>query len=409
MINKVFGVGEGFAQVSHDGPGKANIDAEFRHPNNDKIILHDSEGFEPGEVAKFDTTNFMPSGFVSQYPVAGDRVAERGVEDIVNLVRGRGVPHIVVFTKYDILVTSEIRKSAFRGGSTEQLWLDGEEKAKRTFKELCVDPLTKAIGEVPIMRVSSGQRYKDTIRELIQATDKEIQKQTGVPWHTEPSSLNFSLAQRADNDLKIEASIDIGRKRYWNGLLSSTDFRQKKLQQCLDVIHRDIVSVWNIHDSNAYLVGNDFKAKMLVLVDDLVANPNTKTPSDGLTMVTVAAIAGAASTPAGIVILSIGTAVLFAKWIFDVYQNTFRNIACVMAYIVDLTIVMHRLSAIDISEESVVSALEDYAKSPEIAQVHNDIRTFCECIPTSRLGDKDYTLEETIRLIEKHRVQAPQP
>ena len=82
--------------------------------------------------------------------------------------------------------------------------------------------------------------------------------------------------------------------------------------------------------------------------------------------------------------------------------------ACVMAYIVDLTIVMHRLSAIDISEESVLSALKDYAKSAEIAQVHNDIRRFCACIPCSRLGDKDYTLDETIRLIEKHRVQAPQ-
>ncbi len=79
-----------------------------------------------------------------------------------------------------------------------------------------------------------------------------------------------------------------------------------------------------------------------------------------------------------------------------------------MAYIVDLTIVMHRLSAIDVSEESVVSTLKNYAKSAEIAQVHNDIRTFCERIPSSRLGDKDYTLDETIRLIEKHRVQAPQ-
>ncbi len=41
-------------QVSHDGPGKADIGVEFRHANNDKIILHDSEGFEHGEAAKFD-------------------------------------------------------------------------------------------------------------------------------------------------------------------------------------------------------------------------------------------------------------------------------------------------------------------------------------------------------------------
>jgi hypothetical protein len=38
---------------------------------------------------------------------------------------------------------------------------------------------------------------------------------------------------------------------YWSGLLSSEDFAQKKLQQCLDVIHHDIIAVWNIRDPNA--------------------------------------------------------------------------------------------------------------------------------------------------------------
>ncbi|KAN0109799.1 hypothetical protein V8E52_008905 [Russula decolorans] len=52
---------------------------------------------------------------------------------------------------------------------------------------------------------------------------------------------------------------------------------------------------------------------------------------------------------------------------------------------------MHRLSAIEISEERVVSTLQDYARSREIAQVHNDIRTFSNRIPSSRLRDKDYT------------------
>jgi hypothetical protein len=79
-----------------------------------------------------------------------------------------------------------------------------------------------------------------------------------------------------------------------------------------------------------------------------------------------------------------------------------------MAYIVDLTILMHRLSTIEISEERVLLTLQDYAKSGEIAQVHNDIRTFCSRIPSSRLGDRDYTLIEIIRLIEKHCVQVPQ-
>lgn len=79
-----------------------------------------------------------------------------------------------------------------------------------------------------------------------------------------------------------------------------------------------------------------------------------------------------------------------------------------MAYIVDLTIIMHRLSAIEISEEHVLSSLKDYARSGEIAQVHNDIRTFSGRIPVPRLSDKDYTFDEIVRLIERHCVQVPQ-
>jgi hypothetical protein len=31
-------------------PGDADIDHEFISPQNDKFVLHDSKGFEPGEV-----------------------------------------------------------------------------------------------------------------------------------------------------------------------------------------------------------------------------------------------------------------------------------------------------------------------------------------------------------------------
>ena len=43
---------------------------------------------------------------------------------------------------------------------------------------------------------------------------------------------------------------DVTYSGYWSGLISSTDFTGKKLQQCLDVIHHDIVSIWNIYDSD---------------------------------------------------------------------------------------------------------------------------------------------------------------
>ena len=58
--------------VSHHGPGKADINKEFCPNDNVRFILHDSEGFEPGEDAKFtvkigakgptSARDFIPSG-----------------------------------------------------------------------------------------------------------------------------------------------------------------------------------------------------------------------------------------------------------------------------------------------------------------------------------------------------------
>ena len=89
-------------------------------------------------------------------PVAGDRVAEIGVEQIIEMVHGRGefyvinsepralkyrhaVPLIVVFTKYDMLVT-EIIYEGDLDDSTEQGWQNAEREADKVFEELCIGP-----------------------------------------------------------------------------------------------------------------------------------------------------------------------------------------------------------------------------------------------------------------------------
>ena len=91
-------------------------------------------------------------------------MAEVGVEQIIEMVHGRGefhvinsepralkyrhiVPLIVVFTKYDMLVTQIIRRAA-RRGSTEQIWQNAEREANKLFEAYCTGPLTKAIDEV---------------------------------------------------------------------------------------------------------------------------------------------------------------------------------------------------------------------------------------------------------------------
>ncbi|KAF8813132.1 hypothetical protein BYT27DRAFT_7131823 [Phlegmacium glaucopus] len=389
LINEVFGIND--AQVSHEGPGKADINRGFYYEDNTRFILHDSQGFEPGEDANFNLVkNFieerskMPPKdrlhaiwICTTTPVAGDRVVETGVEKIVKMDCGH-VPIIVVFTKYDVLVNSAILDAMDDLDlDDDEMLSSGEKKAEENFKALCANALQKTFGKVPALRVSIQDKYKHTIAELIEVTDNEVQRSLRDDSHTKPASLAWAIAQRGSSDTSIKASIDVGRKRYWAGLLAGVDFTGQRLKQCLDVIHVDIVSIWNIHDPKNYLASEDFKAKISAIVDDLVTNPATisgGTPS----LQTVAMLATAASSPVGLVIASIGSTVIFAKWLFDVYQNTPRNIACIMGYVVDLTIIMHRLFKAGPcpSHEPVISALSDFAKSGELGQVHNDIRKF---------------------------------
>ena len=48
--------------VAHDKAGKADINRELKSPQNDRFILHDSRGFEPGEDDNYDVAkNFIQS------------------------------------------------------------------------------------------------------------------------------------------------------------------------------------------------------------------------------------------------------------------------------------------------------------------------------------------------------------
>jgi hypothetical protein len=98
-----------------------------------------------------------------------------------------------------------------------------------------------------------------------------------------PGPLAWSVALRASHDITIQASIEyvvclptfvsficlvlrIGRSRehvdltaepvltnrfplgYWRNLCSSLDFTGQSLESCVDIIHVDIIALWNLYD-----------------------------------------------------------------------------------------------------------------------------------------------------------------
>lgn len=150
---------------------------------------------------------------------------------------------------------------------------------------------------------------------------------------------------------------------YWLRLASSILFFKKSLRQCLDIIHRDIVATWNFRDgdmvswiylgllispthlSSKLLAGNEFKAMMLQLVQDL-ADPDASNPNSGLwvpievtnihhilsnrlssqdlsTIKQVLDVATPISAGIAPVVSALGVSVAFGSWLFDAYKSTY--------------------------------------------------------------------------------------
>ncbi|KAG1854484.1 hypothetical protein DFJ58DRAFT_660371, partial [Suillus subalutaceus] len=96
LINHAYGVQN--ATASHDKPGEVSIDHEFISSQNNKFVLHDSKGFEPGEkdnlkiVRDFiDSRRKMPYSkdqlhavwLCFEIPRAGGRLLETGMEQFL--------------------------------------------------------------------------------------------------------------------------------------------------------------------------------------------------------------------------------------------------------------------------------------------------------------------------------------
>ncbi|KAH9051687.1 hypothetical protein EDB87DRAFT_749098 [Lactarius vividus] len=127
--------------------------------------------------------------------------------------------------------------------------------------------------------VSEKPRYTDLIEKLVVTTDRfimgargpsagfgvqgELSRVSAVP-------LAWSAALRVSRGIVVQASIEVGRSRYWRRLWSSVDFADHALKSCVNIIHADLVETWNLNDKTRYLSSDEFKAQMSHLVKDLV-------------------------------------------------------------------------------------------------------------------------------------------
>ncbi|KAG1808963.1 uncharacterized protein BJ212DRAFT_1579820 [Suillus subaureus] len=426
LINQAFGVEE--ALTSHDKPGEANIDTEFISKQNDNFVLHDSKGFEPGEednvqiVLNFIQRRISEPALKDQLhavwlcfeiPRAGGRLLETGMEAFLTLKRNGklgNIPVVAVFTKYDMLI--ERMERTLDGPSLKRLSDDAikklvNKKADAELKNICIQPLQKFAGRhVPCAAISKD--HKETLVPLIQVTENLVRQHFAFE-----ASVMTSIAQRVDPGLKMNASIEVGKRRYWNALASSTAFKNHTIRECLHVLHDDIVAVWNFHDPHRYLYSPEFRTLMVNMVDKIDAEPTAdpnKTITVGLSIVgAITCIISASAAPAAPIVVPIAASVVLAVWARDVYQTSHAVLQRFMSYIIDLTLVLQTLHLVSesqpLSRRAIKLALASYYASPISGEVHTKIQMYNRQLTLLERVDRD-TLDKIIELMQLYSIGA---
>ncbi|KAK7464206.1 hypothetical protein VKT23_006372 [Stygiomarasmius scandens] len=448
LIKKAFNVKT--LQASHDRVGISNIEDEIISEENDRFVIHDSQGYEPGDPTKFQQLqDFIEkrSGAVKladkihviwlciATPYAGGRVLETGTEQLLKSVP-KDIAMVVVFTKYDELVDSEMMEIEDNDPDIDEEALieSSGQKAATGFEVSCVGPLKRFMTRAgcsmpPYTKVSTEKTYESTLSELVRTTEKQIAllmqptREADEPAE-EPSNIMDStpaslmaMAQMVDVETKIDLVIRVGKQKYWRGLASSTHFPGLGLRACLTVLHKDIVVPWNINDPQEFLLSEEFESSITQLVGgsvksrDLSVAGKHMSKSMGLAG-SLAGVTGAAAGPvAPIVAPAVFVGVLFAHWAYETYKSTPDTVRCLMSYIIHLFNIMqgifyHSLPSpgYRISRERAQKIIEEYQESSTYSKLCEEIDQFINKTKTFQLyGNKDRVLEKLEELSRKYR------
>ncbi|KAG1744542.1 uncharacterized protein EDB91DRAFT_1246668 [Suillus paluster] len=433
LINSAFGVEK--ALTSHDRRGDANIDTEFISEQNERFVLHDSKGFEPGEEDNLKIVqNFierrknMPAlkdqlhaiWLCFEIPRAGGRLLETGTEEFLTLKRDGKlgkvaaqlfvkVPVIVVFTKFDMLIDC-LDRTLDEIGSDEDAFKElVKNKADIELQDVCIRPLEKFAGPgIPHATISTKRSHKETLARLIKVTEDHVRQNFAI----EASVMTF-IAQRVDPELKFKASIEVGKKKYWKVLASCAAFKDRTMWDCLYVLHTDIVAVWNFHDPHHYLHSPEFRKLMVNMVNELedgpTAGPNQAIAGRLSIVGTIAGILSALAGSATPIVVPIAAGIVLARWVYEVYQLSRVVLQRFMSYIVDLTLVLQILHLVSESQELsprvIKLAVASYLASPTSEEVHTRIQLYDRELTLLARTDRDI-LDKVIDMMRLYSINA---
>ncbi|KAJ7729013.1 hypothetical protein B0H16DRAFT_1428359, partial [Mycena metata] len=439
LINAVFGSGVAIEEHGIQPGTVPDINHEFVLPNNPRLVFHDSQGFSHGDGQNFETVlRFIRERgerpqledrlhviwLCTEIPIYGGSLFQTAEERILHSSDLK-VPIVIVFTKFDKTV-NKIKRKLPKTVDRDKVARDA---AKDKFQKDYAESLSTLPASVPHVEVSKHIDFKGTLDRLVDLTEKEVKGAMSYVW---------ASSQCPSADLKIKASIQIGKKKYWSGLSRSLNIPGRSLSKWLDVVLRDLVSCWGFDDPQGLLKSNLFKTKMTTLQEDLLDDESSTFPKIPLGAVaTVAGIVSGVIPPAAPFAIPIAAGLVFAAWVYKVYLTTYEPLASshqmfmsrrspqvlrgLMGYIIDLTIVMQSLfwltraraeakskavgdpiATVPLSKRLVELAYKAYATDEHSRTVHAEIRQF---VKRTIALKPELVLGQIVKLIETHRFQ----
>ncbi|KIK56310.1 hypothetical protein GYMLUDRAFT_248055 [Collybiopsis luxurians FD-317 M1] len=415
LINATFNVDD--AHVSHEQSGVSDINQEITSDQNSRFILHDSQGFAAGETQNFATVEkFIQDRaqrqelkdrlhaiwFCMEIPTENGALFETADQNFLRL-KLENIPVIVVFTKYDLLIR-KLEKEATDDVDDEELEKLIHQRAEKIFEETCVQPLRAITLTYSYVKVSTkkNEHYRDTLVNLVAETKNHLDERMWILW---------ALAQRASLDQKIDACIKVGRHKYWKGLATSLHFPGKSLNQCLKIIHDDIINVWNFNDPDQLLKSENFKLLLCDMVGDLDIRDSHHARETVATVTSMIGLVTAVIPGAVMIAVPAAAGAAIAQWLFFAYQETPAILQLLMGYVADLTTVLQCLfwimrahgEAIKVEPRLTEHALLAHTETGAKQFIHQRIRSFVTATPTHKFHQKDLALRELINIIQSVR------
>ncbi|KAH9076954.1 hypothetical protein EDB83DRAFT_2671669 [Lactarius deliciosus] len=418
LINSIFGIDA--ARVEDYKPGEADIQQEFTSPNNQFFVLHDSKGFEPGDLTNFEivrkfvqqrSRQELPLSerihglwLCTETPTAGGRVFEKGDEELLQFAHEKQVPIVVVFTQYDRLERTKelvLRKADPTMDST-RLREQSVVEAQKAF-DICLQLLQLSMNhlEIPMpryARVSVRPGHQEDVSSLVNVTKDIVQERVkGDAWAM------WAIAQRANLPLKIDTCLTKGTSYYRQALMGSMPgLGQLLLRNCLENVHKDIITCWNF--KGEVLNSPKFQLQMLRLVHDVHTEPNVSIPPDDDDAINQYV------TPVAI----LGSVDIFVQWLSTTVLENVPSVQRVLiAYTVDLVNVLVELFGITLRPEfafmttwtEVQAAFEAYEGSPSRQRIRESI-----CSKTTQDDEKIPTpdgISRKLRDLLQERIERP--